>query len=218
MPPRTFRAANPSKYGQPTISLRCPACLHLGALDPLGSQDVRLARADGKTQDFPIFGHRRCPRTECYAYILVVYRGLGEVVTSFPAEVIDFDASGLPDEVRETLEEAIQCHAHECYRAAAIMVRRTLEVVCADRKATGKDLRDRLSALGNNVILPKELLDGLDALRLLGNDAAHVESQTYMAVGKEEVEVGLAVAKEVLKAVYQLSELVDRLNALKRSP
>jgi hypothetical protein len=39
-----------------------------------------------------------------------------------------------------------------------------------------------------------ELLDGLNDLRLLGNDAAHIESQEYSKVGKEEVEVGIEFA------------------------
>jgi len=58
-------------------------------------------------------------------------------------------------------------------------------------------------------------LDGLDDLRLLGNDAAHIESQEYTKVGKEEVEIGIELAKEVLKAVYQYAALLGRLRALK---
>jgi len=50
---------------------------------------------------------------------------------------------------------------------------------------------------------------------LLGNDAAHIESQEYTKVGKEEVEIGIELAKEVLKAVYQYAALLGRLRALK---
>jgi hypothetical protein len=52
----------------------------------------------------------------------------------------------------------------------------------------------------------------------LGNDAAHIESQEYDKVGQEEVEIGLELAKEVLKAVYQYSALLNRLRALKKNP
>lgn len=44
-------------------------------------------------------------------------------------------------------------------------------------------------------MLPADLLNGLDDLRLLGNDAAHIESQEYNQVGKEEVEVGSRVSQ-----------------------
>jgi hypothetical protein len=63
-------------------------------------------------------------------------------------------------------------------------------------------------------VLPKDLLDGLDDLRLLGNDAAHFESNVYDKVGREEVEVAIEVTKEVLKGVYQMSALVKRLRGL----
>ena len=58
----------------------------------------------------------------------------------------------------------------------------------------------------------------MDDLRLLGNDAAHIESREYDHVGKEEVEVGIELAKEVEKGVYQMSALLTRLRALKAQP
>jgi hypothetical protein len=96
------------------------------------------------------------------------------------------------------------------------MVRKTLEELCRDRNATGANLKERIKALGTKVVIPAELLDGLDDLRLLGNDAAHVESREYDKVGKEEVEIGIEFASEVLKAVYQYSALLNKLRALKK--
>jgi hypothetical protein len=75
-----------------------------------------------------------------------------------------------------------------------------------------------IRALGTKVVIPTELLDGLDDLRLLGNEAAHIESTVYNEIGKEEVEVGIEFAKEVLKAVYQYSALLARLRGLKAQP
>ncbi len=97
------------------------------------------------------------------------------------------------------------------------MVRKTLEELCRERGAPGDNLKDRIRSLRNRIVLPEELLTGLDDLRLLGNDAAHVESQVYGQIGQEEVEVGIEFTKEVLKAVYQYSTLVNRLKALKKT-
>ena len=96
------------------------------------------------------------------------------------------------------------------------MVRKTLEELCRVEGAEGTNLKERIRELGTKVTLPVDLLDGLDELRLLGNDAAHVESREYDQVGKEEVEVGIMLAKEVLKARYQYSLLLTRLNSLKK--
>jgi hypothetical protein len=96
------------------------------------------------------------------------------------------------------------------------MVRKTLEELCRDKGAMGNNLKERIQALGKNIVLPRELLAGADNLRLLGNDAAHIESQEYQQVGKEEVELAIEFAKELLKATYQYSSLLKKFDALKK--
>ena len=193
------------------ISMRCPGCRQLGTFMPI-PQAVDIAIHGGA-----VLGMRKCPNTACNANIFFVHQG-GKLLVSYPPERLDFDASGVPPAVSQALEEALTCHAHQCYVAAAIMVRKTLEALCRDRAATGPNLKERIRALGSKVVLPQELLDALDDLRLLGNDAAHIESQEYDQVGEQEVEVAIAVAKEVLKAVYQYTNLLTKLRALKKQP
>jgi len=96
------------------------------------------------------------------------------------------------------------------------MVRRTLEELCADKKAEGKNLQERISALSSTILVPAELLQAAQDIRLLGNDAAHLEARVYDEIGEEEVEVAIELTKELLKAVYQYGSLVDRLKALKK--
>lgn len=196
--------------------MRCPACRHAGTLEvlPPGGQDAH----DSSAGEFFGVGYRRCPNPDCYSTVFVVYGTSGVLLSAYPAETIDFDATNLPPAVLASLEEAVKCHANDCPRAAAIMVRRTLEEMCHDRGAQGDTLKSRLEVLGETVVLPKELLEGLDNLRLLGNDAAHIEAATYEQVGEDEVELALDVAKEVLKGVYQYGDLVARLDALKKQP
>jgi hypothetical protein len=96
------------------------------------------------------------------------------------------------------------------------MVRRVLEELCSDKNTPGKDLKARLAALGGNIVIPQELLTAADELRILGNDAAHVEAKAYDAIGPNEAALAIELAKELLKAVYQYSALVSRLKALKK--
>jgi hypothetical protein len=58
------------------------------------------------------------------------------------------------------------------------------------------------------------MLDALHDLRLLGNDAAHVELKDFDDVDKEKVEVALDIGKEILKAAYRYKAIMGRLNAL----
>jgi hypothetical protein len=159
---------------------------------------------------------RRCPHDACRAVVYVVMQS-GKLADSYPPERIDFDPTGIPGPVLAALEEALTCHAARCFTAAAIMVRKTLELLCDDQKATGGNLQERLKALRAKIVLPNELMDGLDELRLLGNDVAHLQSKAYEKVGEDEVEVGIELAKEVLKGVYQYSHLIGRLRSLKKT-
>jgi len=193
-----------------SVSMRCPACRQQGTFENLAVDDL-------VANEEVVLGQRRCPNPSCNAHVFVVLQHeTGKRIASFPPELIDFDSSNLPTGVVRALEEAVTCHANECHTAAAIMVRKTLEELCRDRGASGDNLKDRVRDLGSKVVLPKELLDGLDDIRLLGNDAAHIEAQAYEQVGKDEVEIGIEFAKEVLKAVYQYQALLARLRSLKK--
>lgn len=198
--------------GRSPANLRCPGCGQLGTFELLLGNAQDLVVPGGIC-----VGERRCPNVNCHALVFVVWQN-NQIVRSYPAVRIDFDKTNIPAAIVLAFEEAITCHANECFIASAIMVRKTLEELCRERGAQGKDLKERIRSLGTKIVLPQELLDGLDDLRLLGNDAAHIESREYDQVGKEEVEVGIEFTKEVLKATYQYSALLSRLRGLKKTP
>lgn len=195
----------------PSVRLRCPHCRHQGSFESVMGRDA------GPTDSQETVGVRRCPNPDCLRLVFVVFdRSSLKVEASFPPERLEFDPSGIPKPVVEALEEAVTCHAHQCYKASAMMVRKTLEEMCEDRGAKGDNLAERIQALGTTVVLPAELLTAADEIRLLGNDAAHVESKDYNDVGQAEVEVAIDFAKELLKAVYQYTSLLSRMQALKK--
>ena len=196
------------------VSLRCPVCKKLGIFDPVGI-DQTIQKDLGKMK-FELFkaGHRRCPNPACHSHIFVVLDGL-TVLISYPPELIDFDFTNLPTAVVKALAEAIFCHSNQCFTAAAMMVRKTLEEICENHKAKGANLKERIQKLATKVVLPAELFDGLHDIRLLGNDAAHIKSRDYDNIGKDEVEVAIEFTQEVLKALYQYSELLKKLKSLK---
>jgi hypothetical protein len=216
----SHKITNSVNAAQPTVvNLRCPHCRHVGAFHGLPNcNDLSWSEpAPGVHNQFKHFaaGVRRCPNNGCHSLVQVVLQA-GRLVESFPPEVIDFDSTNLPPEILSSLEEAIKAHAAGCFRACALMVRRVLEELCDDKKATGSDLKQRLAALGTSVVVPKELLDAADELRLLGNDAAHISAKNYDSIGPEQATLAIELAKELLKAVYQYASLVDRLKALKK--
>lgn len=200
------------------VSARCPGCGKRVTFESISERDVTfMAAVDKATNTVSSYttGQRRCPDPECRSLVFFVTGHTG-LECLYPVETLEFDTSSIPEAVASPMAEAVRCHAAECYVATAIMVRKTLEELCRDRGAEGSNLKKRVASLRDKVVIPKELLDGADDLRLLGNDAAHVESQDFNAVEKEEAEIGIEFAKEVLKSVYQYSDLLGRLRALKK--
>lgn len=203
------------------VSIRCPHCGNTGVFAPRsglgGDVSHRFAKLNGTDALVSIYmGVRYCPNDACLSPVFVIAQGTVPLAT-FPPRSIDFDATNLPHGVQDSLAEAIRCHANGCFRAGAIMVRRTLEEVCADKGATGKDLQKRIEALKDKVTLPQALFDAMTGLRLLGNDAAHIEATVYNGIGAQEVELAIEFAKEIVKAVYQYEDLLARLRSLQNN-
>lgn len=199
---------------KPIVKMRCPACGHQGTLEASGLQDLR----DGELHP-TLSAHfvvRRCPNPDCFAAIFVVCSSTGEVLVAHPAEVIDFDASDLPPAVLSAFQEAVKCHAAGCYRAAAVMVRRTLEEVCAEQGARGTNLYERVEDLGRKVTLPKGFLEGLHDLRMLGNDAVHLELKDFDRVDSDEAEDAIMITKILLQPLYQFGSIMARLAERKK--
>ena len=217
------------------VSMRCPACHKHGLFHPIyGVADTgwsilepgkkprksatrleQLANALDIPASF-VAGVRRCPNSECQELAFVVLRN-GRLEQSFPPEPLDIDLTGVPGAMADSLDEAVRCHAAGCYRAAALMVRRSLEELCADKGAMGKDLRTRIDALSTTIVVSRELLEAAHELRILGNDAAHLEARAYEEISGAEVEVAIELTQELIKAIYQHSALVAKMRALKKS-
>lgn len=207
--------------GAVVAALRCPACHRLGSFGGYSSINDLITQIPIQGPNGPPrlaqcrSGIRICPNPDCREIVFVTVDDAAKSIT-YPPERIDFEPTLVPQKILHSFEEAITDHANRCFRSSAIMVRRTLEEICADRNATGSNLKERINSLGSVIIVPKELLEAADELRLLGNDAAHLEAQVYDDVGKDEVEAAIGLCKEILKAVYQLSSLVDQLRKLKK--
>jgi hypothetical protein len=215
-----FKSTRDVGHTSPAIrNIRCPHCGKVGAFHGLGGVNDAtwtLPRVAGSNPRHFRCGARICPNPECHSIILVAFENATVSNLVYPFEIIDFDPSGIPGEIVKSFKEALLCHGAGCYRACALMVRRTLEEICQDQGITAPNLKGRIAALGGKIVIPKELIDAADELRLLGNDAAHIESQDYSTIGAKEVEISILFVKEILKATYQYATLLSQLRALKK--
>lgn len=213
-------------HAQHTLpSLRCPHCRHIGVFSSLmpSKTAVSYSKRGTKLLSQTVFSASFqtflacCPNRSCQGIVLVTSDGSNKIKIVMPPELIDFSTDGLPDNLVRTLEEAVKCHAYGSYRAAAMMVRRLLEEICELNQAEGSTLHARLLNLKSKVVLPETFFDAMGELKALGNDAAHVEAKTYDNIGEDEAADSIELAKEILKALYQLQGLVSRLQARKKT-
>lgn len=205
-----FKLSTWQNANSPRISVKCPHCGHKGTFENVGN-DTAVNNASY------IFGLRRCPNQNCFGHLFFVLQpSSNEILITYPSETISFDKENIPEKVLSAFEEAVISHSNNCFIASAIMIRKTLEEICHERGATGKTLYNRLEDLGKKIVIPNELIVGMQELRLLGNDAAHIESNTFSEIGKEEVEISIEFTKEILKGVYQYESLLTKLKSLKK--
>ncbi len=193
------------------IATRCPHCGHFGTFVNMSS--LSLDNINGSPEYY--IGMKYCPNTNCKGQLFYIKDNSGIILQTFPSDTIPFDKENIPEKVLNAFQEAITCHSNLCFIASAIMLRKTLEEICFDRGASGKNLKEKLKELGSKILIPRELIDGMDDLRLLGNDAAHIEAKTFADIGKEEIEISIDFTKEILKAVYQYENLLVKLKKLK---
>jgi hypothetical protein len=202
------------------VSVRCPHCRQLGSF-AVAAQNVAVSYnkagilGPNRSVVQQMYASVRiCPNTSCRGLIFVI-EGQGRVLEIEPPELLDFDSDNLPPALLATLREAISCHSAGAYRAAAMMVRRLLEEICVLNNAHGSNLHQRLEALKTRIVLPQALFEALSELKALGNDAAHIEAKAYENIGKVEASDSIELAKEILKALYQLQGLLARLQSRK---
>ena len=191
------------------VAVRCPHCGKEAVMEPLQEHDLNM---NGNYT----CGQRRCPNPQCRGHLFIVLPR-DKPAIAYPPIKLDFDPENIPAKILTTFEEAITCHAVGCFVASAIMVRRTFEEVCADRGVKGNNLKERIANLQSKIVIPRELLDAMDELRILGNDAAHIEAKDYESVSKKEATIAIKFTKEILKSLYQYKSLLEELKSSKQT-
>lgn len=188
----------------------CPYCGYRGVFQNVG-KDLWLDSGYS-------IGTRFCENVDCKSIVIVLFHQSGRVIRSFPGTDLTLDLKNIPDGIKASYSEARECFLNNCFTASAIMLRKTLELICEERGAAGQNLKKRIVDVSDKVVIPEPLKKGMDKIRLLGNDAAHVHSRVFGRVGKIELEVTFKFVKELVKAIYQYDSLLDELEALEVKP
>lgn len=106
--------------------------------------------------------------------------------------------SGVPLNIQTSFNEAVVCFVAKAYTASAIMCRKTLEGLCDAHGAKKGTLAKRLEKLQEDGVIEAQLFEWAEALRVLGNEAAHgVGSQTSRQDSEDILEFTEALTQYV---------------------
>ena len=122
-------------------------------------------------------------------------------------------SSKIPESLRLEHKEARSCFNSAAYTATVVMVRRTLEGVCAENGVKRQPLIRALQQMQSDGLIEGRLLEWAQELRVLGNDGAHF---TGRRVSREDAQDALALAEAILDYLYvfsaQFAEFKQRRN------
>jgi Domain of unknown function (DUF4145) len=108
----------------------------------------------------------------------------------------------VPESLRLEHNEARRCFRSGAYTAAVVMVRRTLEGVCAEHGITVKNLVRGLEQMKREKLIDDRLFEWAQELRVLGNEGAHF---TGNRVSRRDAEDAVAMAEAILDYLYVFS-------------
>jgi hypothetical protein len=202
------------------MTLDCPQCEARVAAEERGEYQAR----SGGFADGPAIRDRyvlfSCPA--CEHPFLVVSRAEEEVGPDewtgpdwkvlFPGG--GFELRGVPDTIALSYGEAAVCFRAGASTAAAVMCRRALEAICKDKGVTKRNLAANLKALQDQGTIDARLYEWADALRIVGNDAAHNVDE-FMS--KEDAKDGLDFTRAIIEYVYTFTDAFEKFKARRAS-
>ena len=119
----------------------------------------------------------------------------------------------LPFKVMIIYKEVIEAVNAKLPILAAVGLRALIEAICKEHGIVGNNLEERIDGLAAGGILSASQADILHSHRFLGNVAAHEIERA----GRQELLAALEIAESMLKTIYILTKLSDKIVTGKRN-
>ena len=131
--------------------------------------------------------------------------GYSDTKIEFPD--LNIHNKGVPEKIRTSFLAAARTRGID--RAICLLsLRRTLEMICKDKNAEGKNLENKISDLVQKKILPEMMNDACWVLRQLGNDAAHADDIVFT---ESEVRECIEFVSIIINYLYSMPTRVEEL-------
>lgn len=147
-----------------------------------------------------------CKEVTLWKYFDADYIDVDEIriETLYPSAALKL--SGLPPQIQQAYEIALKVRIIDA-NAYAVLIGRILEMICEDRKSTGKNLYDKLNDLATKGEIPTKLVGVADSLRQLRNFGAHA---SLGELTRDEIPILDDLCRAILEYVYNAPYLVEQ--------
>lgn len=138
------------------------------------------------------------------------YRGKPIVETATVCPYMTIKNDNMPKGVSDAYESAINVR-HIDGAICALSLRRTLERMCKDKGAAGRDLYTKLKQLSEMRVLPPIIDEMAHILKDLGNEAAHADEVDF---DDQIVNSMIEFTGIILDYVYAIPEKINQVQTL----
>ena len=113
----------------------------------------------------------------------------------------------LPDTVLNNFSSSIELKNVD-KESCLMKLRKTLEMICEDKKASGNNLYDKIENLSSIGVLPSTLNSASTLARKLGNIGVH---DADINISKEELENVIELVEYIIRYIYVLPKEIEIL-------
>jgi hypothetical protein len=113
----------------------------------------------------------------------------------------------IPDPIKTAFNEAVVCFKVKAFTASAIMCRKALEGLCAEHGVKEPNLSRSLKKLKEKQIIEEKLFEWAEALRTMGNEAAHGVECT---ISREDCQDTLDFTEALVQYVFTYQDQFKR--------
>lgn len=161
------------------------------------------------------YTYRLCAAMQCQGclkFILGVVRK-GQITWEYEehyplGKPDDSVSTHVPASIASDFSEALRCFWVRSYKATVAMCRRSVEASCADLKAKGKNLKDKIDGLANEGIITEPLKRMAHRVRLTANEELHGKADDLDEFSEKEAEAILTCVREYFHHVYVMPALL----------
>ncbi|MDO8886181.1 DUF4145 domain-containing protein [Candidatus Oleimmundimicrobium sp.] len=122
----------------------------------------------------------------------------------------------IPEEIRKSYEEAKKVEKLSP-NAFVVLLRRSLELLCRDQKAKGRNLKEQIADLSKMGLIPNTIVEMAETLRFIGNIGAHeIEVDIDQAEISAIDDFLVAMLEYVYVAPNKITKLKDSISKKSR--